>query len=74
MEEMQGLQCYAVQERHLNTDKLAVPTQSTKAEGCLMGGAAAVATMGPNGEPGASAGVAVAVPKRVGMMDFFRQR
>ncbi|CAK0892615.1 unnamed protein product, partial [Prorocentrum cordatum] len=38
--------CYEAQELHLNTDKLAVVTQSMKAEGYLMGGAAAVATAG----------------------------
>ncbi|CAK0795265.1 unnamed protein product [Prorocentrum cordatum] len=56
MEEMQGLQSYAVQGHHLNTDKLAVVAQSMK---------------GPNGEPDASAGVAVVVPKRVGMSYVF---
>ncbi|CAK0869555.1 unnamed protein product, partial [Prorocentrum cordatum] len=59
------------QENHLNTDKLAVVTQSMKAEGYLVGGSAAVAATGANGEPGTSAGVAVAVPKRVGMSCLF---
>eukprot|EP00959_Pyramimonas_sp_CCMP1952_P176797 3695439-Pyramimonas_sp.AAC.1 len=68
---MQGLQCYEVQEHHLNTDKLAVVAQSMQAEGYFMGGAAAVATEGPNGEPGTSAGVAVAVPKSIGMSFVF---
>ncbi|CAK0883268.1 unnamed protein product, partial [Prorocentrum cordatum] len=66
-EEMQGLQCYAVQEHHLTTEKLAVVTQSMKAQGRQLGGAAAVATTGPSGEAGTSARVAIAVPKRVGM-------
>ncbi|CAK0882196.1 unnamed protein product, partial [Prorocentrum cordatum] len=67
MEEMLEPQCYAVQEHHPATDKLAVVTQSMKMQGYHMGGAAAVATTGPNGEAGTSAGVALAVPKRVGM-------
>jgi len=71
MEEMQGLNCYAVQEHHLNTDKIAVVTQSMKAQGYYMGGAAALNTEGPNGEPGTTAGVAVVVPKRVGMSYLF---
>eukprot|EP00959_Pyramimonas_sp_CCMP1952_P062778 1312558-Pyramimonas_sp.AAC.1 len=64
MEEMLEPQCYAVQEHHPATDKLAVVTQSMKMQGYHMGGAAAVATTGPNGEAGTSAGVALAVPKR----------
>eukprot|EP00959_Pyramimonas_sp_CCMP1952_P268439 5612578-Pyramimonas_sp.AAC.1 len=67
MEELQGLQCYAVSEHHLTTDKLAVATQSMKVQGYHMDGAAAVATTGHNGEAGTSAGAALALPKRLGM-------
>ncbi|CAK0855293.1 unnamed protein product [Prorocentrum cordatum] len=67
MEDTQGLQCHAVQGHHLATDKLAVVTQSMQVQGHHMGGAGAAAATGPNGEAGASAGAALAVPRRVGM-------
>ncbi|CAK0838315.1 unnamed protein product, partial [Prorocentrum cordatum] len=65
------LQCYAVQEHRLTGDKIAVVSQSMKAKGYQFGGAEANPTIGPGGEAGTSAGVAVAVPRCIGMTYMF---
>ncbi|CAK0822508.1 unnamed protein product, partial [Prorocentrum cordatum] len=65
------LQCYAVQEHRLTGDRIAVVSQSMKAKGCQFGGAEANPTIGPGGEAGTSAGVAVVVPRCIGMTYMF---
>eukprot|EP00959_Pyramimonas_sp_CCMP1952_P286183 5984582-Pyramimonas_sp.AAC.1 len=56
------LQCYAVQEHRLMDDRIAVVSQSMKVQGYQVGGVAANQTIGPGGEAGTSAGVAVVAP------------
>ncbi|CAK0838233.1 unnamed protein product [Prorocentrum cordatum] len=65
------LQCYAVQEHRLTGDKVAVVSQSMKAQGRQFGGVDANPTIGPGGEAGTSAGVAVATPRCIGMTCMF---
>ncbi|CAK0878174.1 unnamed protein product, partial [Prorocentrum cordatum] len=65
------LQCYAVQEHRLTGDKIAVVSQSMKAKGYQFGGVAANPTIGPGGEAGTSAGVAVVAPRCIGMTHMF---
>ncbi|CAK0804411.1 unnamed protein product, partial [Prorocentrum cordatum] len=61
------LQCYAVQEHRLMDDRIAVVSQSMKVQGYQFGGVAANQTIGPGGEAGTSAGVAVVAPRCIGM-------
>ncbi|CAK0818028.1 unnamed protein product [Prorocentrum cordatum] len=61
------LQCYAVQEHRLTDDRIAVVSQSMKVQGYQFGGVAANPTIGPGGEAGASAGVALVTPRCIGM-------
>ncbi|CAK0864356.1 unnamed protein product, partial [Prorocentrum cordatum] len=58
---------YAFQEHRLKEDQWAGVTHSMRQRGYQVGGAVAVPTLGPMGEPGTSAGVGIAVPNRIGM-------
>ncbi|CAK0844345.1 unnamed protein product, partial [Prorocentrum cordatum] len=64
---------HAFQEHRLLDEAWAGVTGSMKACGCQIGGAAAVPTVGREGEPGTSAGVGFAVPKDMGAAYPFGQ-
>ncbi|CAK0848368.1 unnamed protein product [Prorocentrum cordatum] len=68
-----ALQRYAVQGHHLADDKWPAVRRAMKAQGCQVGGAAAVSTTPAAGEAGSSAGAAVAVPRCAGMTCMYGQ-
>ena len=68
-EKQNGGRGHAFQETRLLEEQCAAIAQSMKVKGYQRGGAMAIPTVGQFGEPGASAGVAVAVPKDIGTAD-----